>query len=165
MAADSFDRLLARMADTEVATSETLRGCTPAEVRQLERRFGVTLPATYRRFLAVMGRDSGRLFTHDQVTATYPGIAAATAGLRAQLAAAGGYELPADAVVILARDAEQYNFIRCDDPGDSAVWALDLGASRVRPRRFRTSVLGWLRAWAGEAAAAVADGWYERNRG
>jgi hypothetical protein len=68
-------------------------------------------------------------------------------------------------VVILSRDAEQYNFIRCDGPDDSAVWALDLGALRVRPRRFRGSVLGWLRAWPGEAAEAVASGWYERDRG
>jgi hypothetical protein len=165
MAKDPFDALLARMAETGVATSEMLEGCTPAEIRRLERRYGVTLPATYRRFLAVMGRRSGRLFTHDWVTANYPNIAGETADLRAQLADAGGYELSADAVVVLARDAEQYNFIRCDRPDDSPVWAIDLGAVRVRPRQFRVSVVGWLRAWAGEAAEAVADGWYERDRG
>jgi hypothetical protein len=68
-------------------------------------------------------------------------------------------------VVILGREGEQYNFIRCDRPDDSAVWAIDLGASRVRARRFRASVVGWLRAWATEAAEAVASGWYERKRG
>src|SRR5579884_416603 len=121
MAVDPFDALLARLSATRVASADTLVGCTAAEIRRLERRYGVTLPATYRRFLAVMGRRSGRLFTHDWVTANYPGILGETAELRAQLTEAGGYQLPADAVVILARDGEQYNFIRCDRSDDSSV--------------------------------------------
>ena len=133
MAADPFDRLLTRMAEMGVATSQMLRGCTPAEIRRLERRYGVTRPATYRRFLAVMGRDSGRLFAHDWVTANYPAVAGQTAELRSQLAEAGGYELPADVMVVLSRDGEQYNFIRCDRSDDSPVWALDLSGHGGNP--------------------------------
>jgi hypothetical protein len=113
-----------------------------------------------------MGRSSGRLFTHDWVHAGYPDVLNMTDDLRGQLAEDDcGYELPPDAVAILERDAEQYNFIRCASPDDSPVWALDLGALRVRPRKFRTSVVGWLRAWAEEAAQTVASGWYERKDG
>jgi hypothetical protein len=165
MASDPFELLLARMAATGVASGDELVGCTAAEIR-LERRYSVALPATYRRFLEQMGRRSGKLFTHDWVSCNAPGVFGATARLRKELAGSGLRDtLPADAVVILARDGEQYNFIRCDRADDSPVWALDLGALRVRPRQFRSSILGWLRAWAKEAAEAVASGWYERKRG
>jgi hypothetical protein len=152
------------MVSSGVVAPTELEGCTAAEIRRVERKYGIRLPATYRRFLEVMGRNSGRLFTHDWVEAGYPDILKARAQLQETLAETGAkFELPSDALVILARDGEQFNYIRCDRPDDSAVWAIDLGALRVRPRHFRTSVLGWLRAWAREAAEAVASGWDERK--
>jgi hypothetical protein len=154
------------MAATGVAGADELKGCTAAQIAALERRYAVRLPATYRRFLEVMGRRSGRLFTHDWIYTDYRYVLGATAEVREQLAEGDdGFELPPDAVVILGREGEQYNFIRCDRPDDSRVWAIDLGASRVRARQFRASVFGWLRAWATEAAEAVASGWYNRKRG
>jgi hypothetical protein len=162
MGKDVFDALLARMASSGVVTAADLKSCTQAEIRRLEARYKVRLPAAYERFLKAMGHRSGRLFTHDWVDTDYPYVLEATAELRGLLAeSAPHFELPADALVILGRDGEQFNFIRCDRPEDSAVWALDLGATRVRGRRFRPSVLGWVRAWAAEAAEVVASGWYE----
>src|SRR5436190_10666765 len=165
MAKDQFAELLARMAATGVASADELEGCTAAEIRQLESRYGIRLPATYRHFLAVMGRRSGRLFTHDWVYAEYTDVLETTAEVREQLAEdKSRYELPSDALVILSRDFA-YNFIRCNRTDDSAVWALDLGADRGRAKQTRPSVIGWIRAWADEAAEVVASGWYEVSGG
>src|SRR5436190_1175892 len=86
MAKDQFAELLARMAATGVASADELEGCTAAEIRQLESRYGIRLPPTYRHF-------------------------------------------------------------------------------RVRAKQFRSSVIGWIRAWADEAAEVVASGWYEVSGG
>jgi hypothetical protein len=164
VASDPFEALLAQLAAQGVTSAKEMAGCTAAEIRRLERRYAVALPATYSRFLKRMGHKSGRLFSHDWVHADYPYVLEGTAEVRAQLVEeARSYELPADAIVVLGRDGEQYNFIRCGRADDSPVWALDLGALRVRPRQFRVSVVGWLRAWAKEAAEAAASGWYERK--
>ena len=161
MSADPFDRLLAKMAKSNVASADELQGCTSAQIAAIEKRYSVRLPNTYRRYLEVMGRKSGRLFTHDYLSTDYRFALRGTAEVRKQLVEwESGFEIPPDAFVILGRDAEQYNFIRCNDVEDSRVWAIDLGEERVRSRRFRTSVVGWLRAWANEAAEVVASGWY-----
>jgi SMI1 / KNR4 family (SUKH-1) len=167
MASDPFATLLARMAKTGVATAD-LEGCTKVEIDTLESRYGVRLPDTYRCFLQVMGRRSGRLFRHDWVDTDYSFILAETAEVRARLTEEDiAFELPADALVILGRDGDQLNFIRCNNPDDSPVWAVFLDEEPVRARQCFRLVVGWMRAWAKEAAEAVADGYYEHktNRG
>src|SRR5262245_48537678 len=114
MAGDPFDGLLKRMQRSGVASPNELLGCTPAQIRRLEARYRVTLPATYRRFLEVMGRRSGRLVTHDYLDIQYDYVLKATAALPRLLREAAeavpeaaSFALPADALIVLGRDQEQ----------------------------------------------------------
>lgn len=43
--------------------SSSMSGCTHQEIDALERHFGCTLPATYREFIAIVGRRAGKLFS------------------------------------------------------------------------------------------------------
>src|SRR5689334_14280202 len=133
MTGDPFDELLKRMQRSGVAAPAELLGCTPAQIRRLEARYSVTLPATYRRFLEVMGRKSGRLVTHDDLDVQYDYVLRATAELpgllqeRAELVPdAASFALPALALIVLGRDREQFHYIRCDRVDDSAVWYFNL---------------------------------------
>jgi hypothetical protein len=164
MRSDPFDALLRRMQRSGIASSSDLLGCTPAQIRRLESRYGVKLPATYRRFLSVMGRKSGRLFAHDwlevhydsvlKLTARVPRIVRGWAEMSEEWAS---FTLPETALVILFRDtSDDFHFIRCDRPDDSGVWHFSLDTAR--PHQFRKSVVGWLRGWCEEAEQATADG-------
>ena len=85
MAQNPFDKLLARMEESGVATAKELRGCSATEIGRLERKYHFTLPATYRRFLEVMGHRSARLFSHDHVGTDFAHVMKATIELRKQL--------------------------------------------------------------------------------
>lgn len=166
MAGDAFDALLRRMERSGVASPAERVGCTAAQIARVEARCGVRLPATYRRFLGVMGRGSGRLFAHDRLAVHYADVLRLTArvprvvrGWAADFPAWAAFGLPAGAVVILHRDdSDDFHFLRCDRADDSAVW--HFGPDVRRPRRVCGSVLGWLRGWCAEAEQAVADGYY-----
>ena len=161
MASDPFDNLLSAMADSEIATQADLKGCNAKQIAKLEANYGFPLPTTYRRYLKLMGNDSGRLFAHDHVDTDYDYVMDATTELRDQLTDFDfGYRLPNDALVILGRNGEQYNLIRCRGTEDSSVWALNLGDVDTSARLFKRSVLGWLRAWMHEASEAIASGYY-----
>ena len=43
----------------QLASRDDFRGCSFEEVRELESRFTVTLPAVYKEFLLRMGRGAG----------------------------------------------------------------------------------------------------------
>ena len=166
MADDPFDMLLQRMHRTGVASPEELVGCTPAEISALEAKYGIRLPATYHRFLSVMGRRSGRLFSYDWLAWSYDSVMGMTAGLRdeaLEFAAESpeckwaSFALPADALVVLHRDMSgDYHFIRCDRADDSGVW--HFSSDDLQPWQFRQSVVGWLGDFCDEAAEAVAAG-------
>src|SRR4051812_19872856 len=120
MAADPFAALLRRMERAGGAAPHDPAGCTPAEGRRLEAGCGLPGRASSRRFLELMGRRSGRLFTHDYLDVGYDFALKATAELPGLLAEwaeideqAARFPLPADALIILGRDQEQFHFIRC----------------------------------------------------
>src|SRR5262245_42845869 len=64
---DGFNGFLGRLAASNVATAQDLQGCTAAEIAGLEARYRLRLPASYRRYLELMGHRSGRLFTSDHL--------------------------------------------------------------------------------------------------
>src|SRR5215475_15319535 len=68
---DGFNGLLARLAASNVATTQDRQGCTAAEIAGLEARYRIRLPASYRRYLELMGHRSGRLFTCDHMAVFY----------------------------------------------------------------------------------------------
>ena len=51
--------LVRHLVESGAATPGEIVGCTGAEVRALEARYGVRLPAAYRLFLTTLGREAG----------------------------------------------------------------------------------------------------------
>lgn len=162
---DPLAPLLARMERTGVASPAELRGCTPEEIAVLEARYGVRLPATYRRYLEAMGHDSGRLFRHDHYWAAYTQALTLTGEHRelAEDPKECPLVLPEDALIVGERQGDVFAYIRCTDPRDSPVWWFDI--YRWTPKESHPTVLAWLDSWCTEAEEAIAHGYFQANPG
>jgi SMI1 / KNR4 family (SUKH-1) len=163
MHAESLLELVKHMLEHQVATTSSLVGCTDAEIAAIETKYSVRLPAAYRSFLALMGQESGRLFTHDHVGTSYQYVLGETESLRRFLDSGraeppSSFELPRDALVILTRDLH-CQFIRCNDPEDSPVWYFNIGEWSVA--QCNTSITEWLRGWCTAAEGAIRRGYFD----
>ena len=157
-----FEQFLDSLEERSIAQRSGLHGCRDEEIKQLETKYGITLPSSYRQYLATMGHRSGRLFTHDHLAATYPYVLEMTAEHRAdanELPDEAFVDLPADALIIVGRLGEQFLFIRCLETDDSPVWYFNEYETKIR--QAHTSVLDWLQSTAAEAESAIENGYYE----
>ncbi len=162
-----FEPLLTRMQLSGIAAADDLRGCTDVEIARLEKRYGLTLPFIYQNYLRIMGHGAGKLFSHDHMAVTYPNVFDMTLDFttdwRAENAAAPGTspELPANALIIAGRLADQFNFICCEGQYDCPVYyinTLDKQAVEAAP-----SLLDWLEGCCAAAEAAIASGYFLDN--
>lgn len=48
-----------KLLESGVATKQTLIGCSDVEIAELEAKFGLKLPATYKEYLGMMGKGAG----------------------------------------------------------------------------------------------------------
>ncbi|GAA4464495.1 SMI1/KNR4 family protein [Novipirellula rosea] len=163
MTQQSFDDLLHRLAHAGIAPPASLVGCTEAEIASLEAKYNVTLPATYRTYLTMMGHDSGRLLTHDHYAATYSHVLDMTTQCREdrdEFPDCGLPTLPPDALVIVGRLGEQFMMIRCSASDDSPVWYFNEYDGEIK--QSFGSVLDWLDSLADEAENAIANGYYKQ---
>jgi hypothetical protein len=89
-----------RLIATGVASADSIRPCTPAEVAEVSADHGLAcLPAQYDEFLRVMGRQAGDLLVGTDFF--YPGILGLDASARELLQENGAsHLLPAGAIVI-----------------------------------------------------------------
>jgi hypothetical protein len=162
----AFDNLLVRLDRDDIARSTALVGCTDAEIVALESKYVVTLPATYRTYLTLMGHNSGHLLTHDHYAATYPYVLKMTAQCREdrnEFPDCGLPDLPPDALVIVGRLGEQFMMIRCIEEDDSPVWYFNEYGDGIK-ESFR-SVVDWIESLADEAQSAIRSGYYNRYPG
>lgn len=162
---DSFDALAKRLVASGVAAEGKLVGCSEEEIRNLEENYHVRLPAAYRMYLSRMGRASGRLFSHDHVEASYPGVLKLTENYRESHltpAREGRVILPDNAVIILDRLGDQHVFVPCDGRSDPPVYYFaDWDQAYCESH---TSVLAWLETWLAEALDAIQAGYYDDRR-
>ena len=161
---ERFDAFVARLIGTGVAGESDLLGCTDAQIGRLERKYGVTLPQSYRCYLSRMGRGAGRLFTHDHVRAAYQDVLTLTEQERKRQQTCPTDErvdLPTDALIVLDRLGDQHLFIRCGRRKDPPV--LYYADWDRAPVQSHTSVLDWLETWREEAEAAIRDGYYDHQ--
>jgi hypothetical protein len=156
-----FDAFVVRLINSGVASPAELIGCSDDEIEQLERKYEIRLPTSYRLFLQLMGHKSGRLFTHDHIKASYPDVLCFTEKqikFWKNVPEAKRITLSADALVILSRLGEQWLCIRCADVDDTPV----LYYSECDPIQVsHPSVLDWLETWRAEAEEAIASGYYK----
>lgn len=158
-----LDNFVLRLERDEIARRTSLVGCTDVEIATLESKYGVTLPATYRSYLTVMGHNSGRLLTHDHYAATYAHVLDMTGQCREdrnEFPDCGLPALPPDALVIVGRLGEQFMMIRCNASNDSPVWYFNEYGNEVK-ESYR-SVLDWLESLADESQSAIRGGYYDR---
>lgn len=156
--------LLDRMQAKEVASRDGLVGCSPDEIAALEARYGVELPFAYRRYLEIMGHDSGRLFTHDHVAVTYDRVLGLTDEFDEHFGDTPenpDRRLPSQALVVLGRLGEQFLFLVCDRADDSEVFHIASDPD-LQPQLSHRSVVEWLNAWCDEAELAIMQGYYEK---
>lgn len=59
MMEDAVAEAITRLAAAALVTPNAVRGCTEAEICEVEAESGVKLPTVYRRFLARIGRSAG----------------------------------------------------------------------------------------------------------
>ena len=60
MPKDAVEDAAQQLIAAGLASPGQLKGCSEADIAGLEAKFGVKLPATYRAFLAKMGRSAGK---------------------------------------------------------------------------------------------------------
>ena len=159
---DQLDAFLKRLIETGVAAKSDLVGCSGTEIEQLETRYSVTLPASYRWYLTTMGKRSGRLFTHDHLAVYFSDVLSMTAEHREreiEFADKTWVELSSDALIIAGRLGEQFQFIHCTDPEDSPVWYFNEWDKQVA--RSKQSILDWLNSCCDDAQRAIARGYYD----
>ena len=162
MPPSTFSELLSHLDATGIATPADLKGCTPQELEDLETRYKLVLPDSYRYFLTKMGHRSGRLFTHDHYSAGYEHVRHMTAEYLEdcdQFPDEKHVELPPDSLIIVGRLSEQFLMIRCNDPEDSTVWYFNEYDFELR--QAYSSVLEWLCSTADEAKRAIDRGYYD----
>jgi len=168
-----FDRLLDRMAKSKVAGKTDLLGCNSREINELEQRYGIELPLSYRRYLELMGHRSGRLFTSDHMAVFYSYVLEMTDEVRTRRISPGkelyagdtrapeSFKLPPDAILIAGRLDAAWQFIRCTDGDDSPVWYFDENEWLIK--QSDASVLDWLNCWCGIAEEAIKSGYFLQN--
>jgi hypothetical protein len=157
-----WDAFLDRMARSNVARASDLVGCTQAEIAALESNYQVQLPRSYRRYLELMGHQSGRLFTSDHAAAFYPYLLNLTSELLSGLSdleAPSSFALPHGALLINGRLGDQFEFIICDgtvEPGVSYFNTWDWNIVKSHD-----TVIGWLESWCDLAEDALASGYFD----
>jgi hypothetical protein len=159
---ERFDALLRRLERAEVALPSDLGGCSSSEIAEIEARYGLSLPATYRRFLEVMGHRSGWLFAAEQVLVHHESILTLTEGLRNSLSLEDpelAAKIPPDAFFVLTSDDDVDFFIRCGEAEDPPVYALN-GAERSIEVAY-SSVTEWLEGSCEYAEECIAEGYFE----
>ena len=153
-----FEAFVSRLIVGGVASPSDLVGCSGDEIEQLERKYDVVLPTSYRLFLRRMGHWSGRLFTHDHVSVNYADVLRMT-----EEQVRSWKESPEpqrvtftpNALVILSRLGEQWLCLRCAGGDDVPVLYYNESGGEMQ-----VSHSSGLETWREEAEDAIASGYY-----
>jgi hypothetical protein len=157
-----FAQFITELRQSGVATE--LRGCTPAEVADLEATLEQTLPLAYKLYLESMGHSAGRLFTHDHLAVTYNYVLQLGQQLKEAMSEEQSpgtilFRLPEQGVVIASRLAGQFHYILCDRPDDAAVFYVNTWEQKAL--QVYPSILAWLRSHEASALDAIRSGYFD----
>lgn len=105
----------------EVATHNSVRGCTPGEIAEIEADVGHPLPLAYREFLSRMGKEAGAFYVGTNLF--YPGVLGITkAAHRLVAEVQADLILPEDAIAFAMHQGYQFLFTRAGDGDDPPVY-------------------------------------------
>ncbi len=139
------------MVDSGIATVETVRGCTPAEIIQLERQLSVRLPLALAEYLIGMGHACGHLTDNDAFGIESLNDAREVA-LEITSEANSPWRLPSNAIPFLHHQGYEFLFVYASDDDDPPVWLYV--ETEKEPKQISLSFTAWLR----ESAIAAIEG-------
>ena len=108
----------AKLMHAGLADPADLVGCSQEEIEDIEARLGLRLPASYRSWLAGLGRSAGPLWLASG--SYYPSLLRITSELRIALSDEG-LSLPPDAMAFREHELMLFAWFRCDGSGDPPV--------------------------------------------
>lgn len=149
-----FDLLIDRMFCSQIATLESLQGCTSHEIEMLEDEYEIVLPHTYKVFLTRMGHARGNLgtyldFSYDDALLLTKRERALWDRLESEQASIGSEYLrpdfPDDGLIFCVMyGLPEYWLIRCDGGDDSPVLRFDYENEPVEFTQTNDSFLDFL---------------------
>jgi hypothetical protein len=95
--------LAQRLIQAGLAKPTEIVGCSDAEIEQLEQRFRVSLPVSYKYFMRIMGKMAGRF----ELDAMWTCDALGLARIRAEAILAQGDQDYADAIALSGEVAQE----------------------------------------------------------
>ena len=123
-----IEKLLKRIFELGLAVPEELVGCSDQEISQLEEKYQVKLPESYKEFLLTMGKNFGRLVDTNEYRIDYDSVMTMTEKEQKfidECKAEGENvaDLPKNTIIILGRsDGTQFYLIEAQDNTDSPVF-------------------------------------------
>jgi SMI1 / KNR4 family (SUKH-1) len=129
-----IDLIVQKMIEEKIVIESELVGCSEDEIKQLEIKYKIQLPQSYKEFLRIMGKNASRLVDRHEFAIEYDSVMAMTAAHRQlidrcklELEQLGLgeeiLELPHNALLILCRlPTHEYYLIEANGGEDSPVF-------------------------------------------
>jgi hypothetical protein len=129
----NIESYLEKMADMGIIDLDDIQGCSLDEIADLEEKYSIRLPASYRSFLLHLGKKFGNLVDRNEYDIDYESVLRMTEEEKNFIKEANEdpeeasfkelIELPEKALLILGRipDGAQFYFIPCEGGEDSEV--------------------------------------------
>ena len=149
MKAQPMDALVKLIVESGMATPDQIRGCSDAEIKQIESIAGVHLPQAYKNFLLGFGASANDVFY--DVLFVYPAIVEHR-DIIERIEARTGYKLKSTEFVFLIRDGLIIFFDTAD--GDDPPILL-LEAPEPHPKKISFSFSEWLTVYVTDEAQAA----------
>lgn len=122
----SAESIAQRLIDSGTAIPVQIQSMPESQILDLESKYGVKFPTSYRDFLAKLGCSSTDLFS--SYAFVYPGVEDLRQSA-VDLAARNHFSMPANVFVILIQD-DGFLYIRTDEGEDPPVYGFQEGLSQ-----------------------------------
>ena len=115
------DELIEALIAVGISKRDEIKGCSEAQVAEVEASFGMPLPQSYREFLLTAGRGAGGFMLGTDVF--YPRILETTKwGANLLVESNESFSLPSDAFVFAMHQGYQFLFFRATEGDDPPVY-------------------------------------------
>lgn len=137
-----------------LASAEDMRGCSDADIRQVDSLVDAKLPTAYKEFLKAMGRGAGAFLTGTDLF--FPKLLELRGWAETLLSRTGSpFTLPPDSFVFLVHQGYQFMFFGLGQGDDPAVLHFEEGEDK--PQVVFNHFTDWLAAAIEDEIAASRD--------
>lgn len=142
----NIESYLEKMLKIGIINLEDIQGCSLDEIADLEKKYSISLPASYKSFLLYLGKKSGKLVDRNEYSIDYKSVLQMTEYEKRSIKEANedpeeaefeaAIELPENALLILGRsDGSQFYFILGEGGDDSSVYYYNSDTSTITKER------------------------------